>query len=209
MLTSYTLRRQAEEAREVADSSVARAPDPAPAVAPDPAPARAPTVEELLAALDSANEELTALRDELSRASTMFDALPEQMATKIDETVAERMATAKAEHEARLVEAQKTIAALEEELEKLSNAKDAQASIAENTIAQLEQHAISREGVVRENERLQAELAAATETNAELGKQLDAALARIAELEAPASPDAAPTGDAAPAAEPAPSRRRR
>lgn len=208
MLTSYTLRRQAEEAREVADSSVARAPDPAPAVAPDPAPARAPTVEELLAALDSANEELTALRDELSRAGTMFDALPEQMAAKIDETVAERMATAKAEHEARLVEAQKTIAALEEELERLSNAKDAQSSIAENTIAQLEQHAISREGVVRENERLQAELAAATETNAELGKQLDAALARIAELEAPAS-ETAPTDDAAPAAEPAPSRRRR
>lgn len=174
MLTSYTLRRQAEEAREVADSSVARAPDPAPAVAPDPAPARAPTVEELLAALDSANEELTALRDELSRASTMFDALPEQMATKIDETVAERMATAKAEHEALLGEAR-------------------------NTIAALELQVADRERVAREHEALKAEL----------GKQLDAALARIAELEAPASPDTAPTDDAAPPAESAPSRRRR
>lgn len=174
MLTAYTLRRQAADERARTNEDVARAPDPAPAVAPDPAPARELTIEELQAALERANDELTAVRGELTRAAAMFDALPEQMAVKIEETVAERMATAKVEHEALLGEAQKTIAALELQV-------------------------ADRERETREHEALKAEL----------GKQLDAALARIAELEAPASPDAAPTDDAAPAAESAPSRRRR
>lgn len=173
MLTSYQLRAQ-REAERAGDHSTPRAPDPGPTVAPDPAPSRELNSEELRAALDSANDELTAVRDELARAEAMFNALPEQMAAKIDETVAERMATAKAELEAQLGEAR-------------------------NTIAALELQVADRERVAREHEALKAEL----------GKQLDAALARIAELEAPASPDTAPTDDAAPPAESAPSRRRR
>lgn len=173
MLTAYTLRKQAADERARTNEDVARAPDPAPAVAPDPAPARELTIEELQAALERANDELTAVRDELTRAAAMFDALPEKMAAQIEETVAERMATAKAEHEAQLGEAQKTIAALELQV-------------------------ADRERETREHEALKAEL----------GKQLDAALARIAELEAPAS-ETAPTDDAAPVAESAPNRRRR
>jgi hypothetical protein len=89
MLTSYTLRRQAEEARDRADSSVARAPDPAPAVAPDPAPARVPTVDELLAQLEAARARIAEL-EALVAVSPVADSAPVIESPPADDSAAPR-----------------------------------------------------------------------------------------------------------------------